>query len=181
MPIFPLKLHNTYLEQASPTSRWPSTSPCGGRRDPGPGARVAQVDDRDRIRRHLIDVSFTRDTATSKTTRGTVDKGSAFEMKGTRRMWEMTNAQFVAKLADKAGLSKSQTAAFIGDMVGMITNAVKKGEPMKIPNLGGWRKRKSAARIGRNPQTGEPIKIPARVKVRFTVAKSFKEAVLGKK
>jgi DNA-binding protein HU-beta len=52
---------------------------------------------------------------------------------------------------------------------------------MKIPNLGGWRKRKSAARVGRNPQTGEPIQIPARVKVRFTVAKSFKEAVLGKK
>jgi DNA-binding protein HU-beta len=96
-------------------------------------------------------------------------------------MWKMTNAQFVEKLADKSGLSKSQTGGFIGNMVEMITNAVKKGEPMKIPNLGGWKKRRSAARVGRNPQTGEPIQIPARVKVRFTVAKSFKEAVLGKK
>jgi nucleoid DNA-binding protein len=93
----------------------------------------------------------------------------------------MTNAQFVAKLAEKSGLSKAQTGVFLTTVVGMITNAVKKGEPVKIPNLGGWKKRHSAARMGRNPQTGEPIQIPARVKVRFSVAKSFKEAVLGKK
>jgi DNA-binding protein HU-beta len=52
---------------------------------------------------------------------------------------------------------------------------------VKIPNLGAWKKRKTSARMGRNPQTGEPIKIPARVKVRFSVAKSFKESVLGAK
>jgi DNA-binding protein HU-beta len=39
----------------------------------------------------------------------------------------------------------------------------------------------SKARMGRNPQTGEPVKIPARKKVRFTVSKSFKEQVLGAK
>jgi len=66
-------------------------------------------------------------------------------------------------------------------MVTMIIGAVKKGDPVKIPNLGAWKKRKTSARMGRNPQTGEPIKIPARVKVRFSVAKSFKEAVLGAK
>ncbi len=93
----------------------------------------------------------------------------------------MTNAQFVAKLAEKSGLSKSQAAGFLSSVVETITSSVKKGEPVKIPNLGGWKKRKSAARVGRNPQTGEPIQIPARVKVRFSVAKSFKEAVLGKK
>ncbi len=93
----------------------------------------------------------------------------------------MTKSQFVSKLAEKSGLSKNQTGTFLDLMVTTITNAVKKGEPIKIPNLGGWKKRKSAARMGRNPQTGEPIQIPARVKVRFTVAKSFKEAVLGKK
>lgn len=93
----------------------------------------------------------------------------------------MTKSQFVAKLAEKTSLSKSQIGAFLETTVKTITNAVKKGEPIKIPNLGGWKKRKSAARMGRNPQTGEPIQIPARVKVRFTVAKSFKEAVLGKK
>lgn len=93
----------------------------------------------------------------------------------------MTKSQFVSKLAEKTTLSKSQIGAFLETMVKTITSSVKKGEPIKIPNLGGWKKRKSAARMGRNPQTGEPIQIPARVKVRFTVAKSFKEAVLGKK
>jgi DNA-binding protein HU-beta len=93
----------------------------------------------------------------------------------------MTHSQFVAKLADKVGISKAQAGTFLNSMVEMITSAVKKGEPVKIPDLGGWKKRKSAARMGRNPQTGEAIQIPARVKVRFTVAKGFKEAVLAKK
>jgi nucleoid DNA-binding protein len=87
----------------------------------------------------------------------------------------------VTKLAEKSGLSKSQTGGFLDRMVEMITSSVKKGEPLKIPNLGGWKKRKMSARTGRNPQTGEPIQIPARVRVRFSVAKSFKEAVLGRK
>ncbi|MEA2626850.1 MAG: DNA-binding protein HU-beta [Candidatus Binatota bacterium] len=93
----------------------------------------------------------------------------------------MTKAQFVAKLAENAGLSKKQADTVLNEMVEMIIGQVKKGESIKIPNLGTWKKRKTSARMGRNPQTGEPIKIPARVKVRFTVAKSFKEAVLGAK
>ena len=50
---------------------------------------------------------------------------------------------------------------------------------MKIPDLGGWRLRSMKARMGRNPQTGEAIKIPARKKVGFSVAKTFKDTVLG--
>jgi DNA-binding protein HU-beta len=93
----------------------------------------------------------------------------------------MTKSQFVAKLADQTGLSKKQVDGFLNDMVNLIISAVKKGDSVKIPNLGSWKKRKTSARMGRNPQTGEPIKIPARTKVRFSVAKSFKEAVLGAK
>ena len=93
----------------------------------------------------------------------------------------MTKAQFVAKLAEGSALSKKQADTVLNEMVNMIISTVKKGEPVKIPNLGTWKKRKTSARMGRNPQTGEPIKIPARTKVRFTVAKSFKEAVLGSK
>jgi DNA-binding protein HU-beta len=93
----------------------------------------------------------------------------------------MTKSQFVAKLAEQSGLSKKQADTVLAEMVNMIIGSVKKGDAVKIPNLGAWRKRKTSARMGRNPQTGEPIKIPARVKVRFSVAKSFKEAVLGAK
>lgn len=93
----------------------------------------------------------------------------------------MTKAQFVTKLADKTGLSKKEIDGVLGEMVRIITTQVKRGEDVKIPNLGTWRKRRTKARMGRNPQTGEKIKIPARTKVRFSVAKGFKDAVLGAK
>jgi len=93
----------------------------------------------------------------------------------------LTKSQFVAKLAELTTLSKKQADDVLTKMTDMIIGAVKKGDAVKIPNLGAWKKRKTSARMGRNPQTGEPIKIPARVKVRFSVAKSFKEAVLGAK
>lgn len=91
----------------------------------------------------------------------------------------MTKAQLVQKLADAAGVNKKEAAALLEGLVSTVVKTVKKGDPVKIPDLGTFRKVQSKARMGRNPQTGEPVKIPARKKVRFTVAKSFKEAVLG--
>jgi len=64
-------------------------------------------------------------------------------------------------------------------MVGAVVEEGKEGEAVKIPGLGIFRLRKMKARMGRNPQTGEPIKIPARKKVGFSVARAFKETVLG--
>lgn len=91
----------------------------------------------------------------------------------------MTKAQLVQKLAEAAGVNKKEAAALLEGLVSTVVKTVKKGDPVKIPDLGTFRKVQSKARMGRNPQTGEPVKIPARKKVRFTVAKSFKEAVLG--
>ena len=91
----------------------------------------------------------------------------------------MTKSQLVSKLADESGLSKKQADGVLNTLVTTVIKSVKKGEPLKIPGLGIFRLRKMKARMGRNPQTGEAIKIPARKKVGFTVAKSFKETVLG--
>ena len=93
----------------------------------------------------------------------------------------MTKAQLVAKLADAGGVSRKQADEFLNALIDNVVKTVKKGETLQIPGLGIFRLRKMKARIGRNPQTGEPIKIPARKKVGFTVAKTFKEAVLGRK
>jgi DNA-binding protein HU-beta len=93
----------------------------------------------------------------------------------------MTKSQLVQKLAETSELSKKQADAVLQTLVEVTVNSVKKGEPVKIPGLGTFRKVQTKARMGRNPQTGEPIKIPARKKVRFSVAKTFKETVLGKK
>ena len=60
-----------------------------------------------------------------------------------------------------------------------ITKTVKKDKELKIPNLGTFRLKQLKARTGRNPQTGEAIKIKARKKVAFTPSKAFKEGILG--
>jgi nucleoid DNA-binding protein len=93
----------------------------------------------------------------------------------------MTKSQLVQKLAEAAELNKRQADAVLQKLVDVTVGSVRKGDPVKIPGLGIFRKVQTKARMGRNPQTGEQIKIPARKKVRFSVAKTFKEAVLGKK
>ena len=93
----------------------------------------------------------------------------------------MTKSQLVALLADSGGMSRKQVDELLNDLVETIVKAVKKGESVKIPGLGIFRLRKMKARVGRNPQTGEAINIPARKKVGFSVAKTFKETVLGNK
>ena len=93
----------------------------------------------------------------------------------------MTKSQLIQKLADASELSKKQADAVLQTLVDVTVGSVRKGDPVKIPGLGTFRKVQTKARMGRNPQTGEAIKIPARKKVRFSVAKTFKESVLGKK
>lgn len=93
----------------------------------------------------------------------------------------MTKSQLVQKLADGAEITKKQAGTVLETLVNTTIASVKKGDPVKIPGLGTFRKVQTKARMGRNPQTGEAIKIPARKKVRFSVAKTFKESVLGAK
>ena len=93
----------------------------------------------------------------------------------------MTKSEFLDKLAASADITKKQADQVLTTLVEVATKSVKKGEPVKIPGLGILRLRKMKARMGRNPQTGEAIKIPARKKVGFTVSKSFKDTVLGVK
>lgn len=93
----------------------------------------------------------------------------------------MTKTQLVGKLSEDSGISRKQAEAVLLSLVETVRKSVKKGDTVKIPDLGGWKLRSMKARMGRNPQTGEAIKIPARKKVGFTVAKSFKQSVLSAK
>ena len=93
----------------------------------------------------------------------------------------MPKSQLVQKLAKASEISKKQADVVLQALVETTVASVRKGDPVKIPGLGTFRKKQMKARMGRNPQTGEPIKIPARKKVGFSVAKTFKESVLGKK
>jgi DNA-binding protein HU-beta len=74
-------------------------------------------------------------------------------------------------------LPKKQTEAVLGDLVTLTTRHLKKGDKIRLTGLGILQVRKRAARMGRNPATGEAIKIKASKKVAFRVAKELKEAV----
>jgi DNA-binding protein HU-beta len=74
-------------------------------------------------------------------------------------------------------MSKKQAETVLGDFIGNIVNALKKGERIRIGGLGILQVRKRAARIGRNPATGEQIQIKASKKVAFRASKELKESI----
>jgi DNA-binding protein HU-beta len=82
-----------------------------------------------------------------------------------------------AAMAEKQELPKKQVLELLEGFVEALTRNLKKGEKIRIPGLGIFVVAKRAARMGRNPATGEPIKIKASKKVRFRPAKDLKEAV----
>jgi DNA-binding protein HU-beta len=80
-------------------------------------------------------------------------------------------------LAEQHQLSKKQSLEMIEELVSMITQHLKKGERVKIAGLGILVVRNRAARLGRNPATGETIQIKASKKVAFRATKDLKEAI----
>jgi DNA-binding protein HU-beta len=91
----------------------------------------------------------------------------------------MTKAQIVTFYAQKLDLTRKVAAAFLDEQAKLAAKEAKNG--FTIPGLGKLVLVARKARMGRNPQTGEAIKIPARRVVRFRVAKAMKDAVLGGK
>jgi DNA-binding protein HU-beta len=88
----------------------------------------------------------------------------------------MTKSKIVAAVAEKAGISKKQTALVLETLAQMAYKEAKNG--FTFPGVGKLVVRSYKARMGRNPQTGEAIKIPARKRLKFVVAKAAKDAVL---
>ena len=82
-----------------------------------------------------------------------------------------------ATLAEGHEMPKKQAEAILGDLVNLVTKHLKKGDRIRLVGLGVLQVRKRAARMGRNPATGEPIQIKASKKVAFRAAKELKEAV----
>ena len=93
----------------------------------------------------------------------------------------MTKSQIVAHLAEKAGIPKKTAAAVLEELVALATKEAKSSGQFVVPGLGKAVKANRKARMGRNPQTGEAIKIPAKTVVKFRLAKAFKEAVVPPK
>jgi len=84
----------------------------------------------------------------------------------------MSKSKIVAHMADKIGTPKKVAAQFFEELFKLAGKFV-------IPNIGRAVKAHRKARMGRNPQTGEAIKIKAKTVVRLRAAKAFKDAILG--
>jgi len=89
----------------------------------------------------------------------------------------VTLKHLAATLSEEHEMSKKQAEAMLTDLVSNVTKHLKKGDRIRIVGLGILQVRKRAARMGRNPATGEQIHIKASKKVAFRPAKELKEAV----
>jgi DNA-binding protein HU-beta len=91
----------------------------------------------------------------------------------------MTKSKIVAAMAEKCEISKKTSAGYLEALANMAHKEAKNG--FTIPGIGKLVIRNYKARMGRNPQTGEAIKIPAKRRLKFVVAKAAKDAALGAK
>lgn len=89
----------------------------------------------------------------------------------------MTKPELVKSVAQKAGIKQKEAESAVDAFVEAITGAVKEGDEVKIPGFGSFVVVERAPRQGKNPQTGEPIEIPARKAVVFRAGKGLKSAV----
>lgn len=91
----------------------------------------------------------------------------------------MTKSQIADHIATKAGITKKGAAQLMEDFAMLAYREAK--NTFVIPGIGKLVLANRKARMGRNPQTGEAIKIPAKRVVKFRVAKAAKDAILGKR
>lgn len=93
-------------------------------------------------------------------------------------MSKMTKSQLIANMAEATGLSKKEVSNFMDTLAETVYKEVKKTGECLVPGFGKLVKAKRKAREGRNPATGETIKIPAKTVVKFRLSKAVKDTVL---
>lgn len=93
----------------------------------------------------------------------------------------MTKSQIVAHFAEKFELPKKGVSVMFEELADLAAKQTKNVGAFTLPGIGKITKKKRKARMGRNPATGEPIKIPAKTVVKARLSKSFSEAVVPPK
>ena len=90
---------------------------------------------------------------------------------------KVSKVALIEEIAQKMGVSKSQAEVFVNTLVDTITKHLTKGTEVNITGFGAFRISKRKARKGVNPQTGQPMQIPASTTVSYKAGKTLKEAV----
>ena len=93
----------------------------------------------------------------------------------------MTQTDIINHLADKSGMKKADAKEFFTALAALATSEVKKNGEFTLPGFGKLVKATRKAREGRNPATGDTIKIPAKSTVKFRLGKAMKDAIGGGK
>jgi len=96
-------------------------------------------------------------------------------------MATMTKTQLVRHLAEELEVNNKSAAAFLETLATTAIKETKKNGLFVLPGLGRLKKVQRKARMGRNPQTGEPIKIAAKTTAKFYLAKAVKDSIAPKK
>ena len=99
-------------------------------------------------------------------------------MAAEKKVTTVTLKDLAASLAETHGVAKSQMNGILAGMVEDLGKHLKKGSRIRIAGLGILQVRKRPARMGRNPATGETIKIKASKKIAFRASKDLKELVM---
>ena len=89
----------------------------------------------------------------------------------------MNKTELIDAIAKETGLSKKDSGAALEAITGTVSKALKKKDKVQLVGFGTFETSKRAARTGKNPQTGEAIKIPAAVVPKFKAGKALKDAV----
>jgi DNA-binding protein HU-beta len=89
----------------------------------------------------------------------------------------MRKTELVRELAEDFGIPRRQVDELVTAMLDKITDVLKSGDKVQLTPFGQFKVRDRAARMGRNPMTGEPVKIPAKRVLRFLAGRALKEAV----
>ena len=93
----------------------------------------------------------------------------------------MTKSQIVSHFAEKFEVSKKTASGIIDEVAALAVSETKKAGSFTLPGIGKLVLVKRKARMGRNPATGEPLRIPAKTVVKMRIAKAAKEAIVPKK
>lgn len=89
----------------------------------------------------------------------------------------MNKNDLVSKVAESADISKQKAASAVDAVINAIKSSLKAGDDVRLVGFGTFSVSQRAATTGRNPRTGEPIKIPASKQPKFKAGKDLKEAV----
>lgn len=89
----------------------------------------------------------------------------------------MNKQQLIDKIAEETGFTKDMTEKFVNSFQSCVMKTVRKGDNVRLLDFGTFDKHKAKERVGRNPQTGEKIMIPAAWRPKFKAHTVFKEMI----